>query len=514
MFRVDNKDVVELVDNARELFQAGNFAGALEYVGRAISISPRNIDLHEFKSDILYHSGEFREAITELEFIESLEPDNASHYSMESLCYVQMEENEKALKFADKAIKVDPDYAFAYYNRAKALNNLGRTDDAISAYRISLEKNPSDPDAHRDLGELYIDAEKYTMAERELKLALRFGKNDIITNELMVQLKLATEEPSGFIKALLDAFKNTGDIDYLVRITDFLMDTGDIADAEKVAKDFYNSAQDNIDMASNLAKVYYIEGNYDEGNKVFENHINRNDNAITNQEYIKMLVTTSQYDLALPLVDKNIKKYPEEETFIFYKFYALSEKGDHADALPVIKILYDMQPDSTQYAINYAIELSHNGMIEEPAKVLDKVSNPDKDPEIERAYYTVYANGGLYDKAISYLSSAIEMEDDTEDISDILNPAIEDSIAKNYSDKMIRLLDTLPDKEDSIKRTLYKIEKACITYVTEGKDEAIKIIESIESKEDVCQAIDQYIDFKNEKLIEFMESYYDKHCKN
>ena len=37
-----------------------------------------------------------------------------------------------------------------------------------------------------------------------------------------------------------------------------------------------------------------------------------------------------------------------EETFIFYKFYALSEKGEHADALLPIKTLYDKQPDSIQ----------------------------------------------------------------------------------------------------------------------------------------------------------------------
>ena len=46
--------------------------------------------------------------------------------------------------------------------------------------------------------------------------------------------------------------------------------------------------------------------------------------------------------------------------FIFYKFYALSEKGEHADALLPIKTLYDKQPDSIQYGINYAIELFHH----------------------------------------------------------------------------------------------------------------------------------------------------------
>lgn len=514
MFRSDNKNVIELTDKAQKSFQAGNFAGALDYINRAISMMPRNIDLHDFKSDILFHSEEYQEAIKEIEFTGTLEPNNATEYSLESLCYLELGENEKAIKFADKAIKADPDYAFGYYTRARGLNSLGRTDDAILEYTKALEKDPSDPDVHRELGELYLEAEKYKMAERELKLALRFRKNDKITNELMVDLKQTTEKPTEFITALLDAFKNTGDIDYLIRITDFLVESGDIPDAEKVANDSYNSALDNIDLASNLAKVYYLDGKYGEGNDVFKKHIERNDNRETNEEYIKMLVTTSQYDIAIPVIDKNIKKYPGEESFIFYKFYALSEKGDHTNALPAIKTLYDKQPESTQYAINYAIELSHNGIKEEPVKVLDKVSKITNDPEIERAYYTVYANEGLYDKAMEYLSRAIEMEDDNEEISDILNPAIEDSIVKNYYNKMITLLDTLSNKGDSTVKILYTIEKACIMSVTGDKAQAMEILENIDPKEDVCQIIDEYMDFENEKITEFLESYYDEHCNN
>ena len=514
MFRTDNKNVYELTEKAQKLFEADDFAGALEAINRAISILPRNVDLHDFKSDILFHSGDFDETIKELEFIETLDPGDASHYSMESLCYLQMGEDEKALELADKAIKVDNDYEFSYYNRARALNNLGRTEDAISAYRLYLEKEPSDPDGHRDLGELYLDAGNYKMAERELKLSLRFRKNDKITNDLMVELKLATGGAFEFTRALLDAFKNTADTDYLVRITDFLLDNGDMDNAEKIAKDFYNSALDNLDMASNLAKVYYIEQKYDMGNGIFKEYIKRNNNIEANEEYVKMLVTTAQYDLALSIIEENARKYPEEETFIFYKFYALSEKGEHADALLPIKTLYDKQPDSIQYGINYAIELSHNGVKDEPVDILNRISKLDKGPEIERAYYTVYGNLGLYDKAVEYLGRAVEMDDDIEEICDILNPAIEDSITKNYHEKIIQLLNTLPDKEENIIHALYAIEKACILSAVNRTEEATKILEGIDSKEDVCMIINQYMDFENSKISEFLEDYFNKHCNN
>ncbi len=513
MFRTDNKNVIELADKAQKLLDFGDFSGSLGAINRAISILPRNIDLHSLKSDILFHSGDFEEAIKELKFIETLDPDNASYYSMESLCYLQMEEDKKALESANKAIKVDKDYVFSYYNRARALNNLGRTDEAISAYNLYLEKNPSDSDAHRDLGEIYFDAKKYKMAEREVKLALRFSKNDKLAYDLMIKVKLETEDTKGLIDTLVDAFENTDDMNYIIKFTDILLDFGYTDNAGKIAKDFYNYDLNNLDLASNLAKAYYADEKYNEGNNVFDDYIKRNNNVESNEEYIKMLLTTPQYDLALSIIDNNIKKYPEEEIFVFYKFQVLSDKGDHANALALIKTLYDKHLDSMQYGINYAVELAYNGMKDEALDILNGISKLYKEMKFEYAYYAVYANLGLYDEAIEYLYKTVETEDDIESISDILTLAIEDSIERNYYKKIIHVLDTLSNKEENIKHILCNIGKACILSVINSTEEATKILEGMDSN-DVCMIIVQYMDFANSKISEFLENYFNNHCNN
>ena len=95
-----------------------------------------------------------------------------------------------------------------------------------------------------------------------------------------------------------------------------------------------------------------------------------------------------------------------------------------------------------------------------------------------------------------------------------MNPAIDDSITKNYYEKIIHLLDTLPDREENIVHALYAIERACILTAVNRAEEATKILEGIDSKEDVCLVINRYMDFENPKISEFLENYFNKHCNN
>ncbi len=52
----------------------------------------------------------------------------------------------------DKAIRLNPDYAEAYYNRGNAKNALGRHDDAIADYDEAIRLNPDDAEAYNNRG--------------------------------------------------------------------------------------------------------------------------------------------------------------------------------------------------------------------------------------------------------------------------------------------------------------------------------------------------------------------------
>ncbi|MFD7434133.1 tetratricopeptide repeat protein [Streptomyces sp. NPDC059861] len=63
-------------------------------------------------------------------------------------------DREVALRHFEEAVRADPDQRSAKAGQARALAALGRTDEALSAYRLALAERPS-PQYALELGELY-----------------------------------------------------------------------------------------------------------------------------------------------------------------------------------------------------------------------------------------------------------------------------------------------------------------------------------------------------------------------
>jgi tetratricopeptide (TPR) repeat protein len=62
--------------------------------------------------------------------------------------WLNVEKYERALQDFDQAILLKPDYAFPYYFRGLALQDLKRPNEAITAYSKSIELDPNDFDSY------------------------------------------------------------------------------------------------------------------------------------------------------------------------------------------------------------------------------------------------------------------------------------------------------------------------------------------------------------------------------
>ena len=71
--------------------------------------------------------------------------------------YLSQGRAEEALDITNNAINNDPDNATLYYVKGSMLDNLGRKDEAIAAYKQSLEKNSETFDTNYNLGALYFN---------------------------------------------------------------------------------------------------------------------------------------------------------------------------------------------------------------------------------------------------------------------------------------------------------------------------------------------------------------------
>ncbi len=70
--------------------------------------------------------------------------------------HVGAERFDDALAWLDKTLALDTGYCYAYFQKAKALSQLGRDDDAVAAVEAGLEvaRRVGDEKALGELGEL------------------------------------------------------------------------------------------------------------------------------------------------------------------------------------------------------------------------------------------------------------------------------------------------------------------------------------------------------------------------
>jgi tetratricopeptide (TPR) repeat protein len=82
---------------------------------------------------------------------------------------------EEALTAYEQAIRLDPNYALAYYNRGIALNELKRYEEALSAYEQAIRLNPNHADAYHGKGKDLNDLKRHEEALTALDQAIRLN---------------------------------------------------------------------------------------------------------------------------------------------------------------------------------------------------------------------------------------------------------------------------------------------------------------------------------------------------
>ena len=88
-------------------------------------------------------------------------------------CYLQTGELQNALASTDQALKSNPHFRNAVYNRAVILDEMNRADDALEWYQKVLSLDPVYTDAWNNLGVLYDKMNRLTDAVYALEQAVK-----------------------------------------------------------------------------------------------------------------------------------------------------------------------------------------------------------------------------------------------------------------------------------------------------------------------------------------------------
>jgi len=150
----DDPDILRLLSVVAAM--KFDYAGALELIDRAISLSPDNAIAQSNRGNILKEVYRFDEALISLDKAIELQPDYAEAYNNKGNVLQDLHRYEEALQWYDKAISLQENYAEAYSNKGNALELLRRHDEAMKNFDAATSINPRFVDGywHKALGQL------------------------------------------------------------------------------------------------------------------------------------------------------------------------------------------------------------------------------------------------------------------------------------------------------------------------------------------------------------------------
>jgi protein O-GlcNAc transferase len=144
--------VATLFGDALAHHQAGRLAEARALYERVLAGQPKHFDSRHLLGVVLHQQGDHAAAVEQIDAALVVNPDNAFAYNNRAVALQAAMRFEAALESCDRAIALSPGYAEAFYNRGNALRLLRRFDDAATSYGRAVALKPNYPEAHYNRG--------------------------------------------------------------------------------------------------------------------------------------------------------------------------------------------------------------------------------------------------------------------------------------------------------------------------------------------------------------------------
>src|SRR5258708_4540743 len=102
---------------------------------------------------------------------------SAQQWRKEGNALYDLKRYEEALAAHEQAIRLDRNYADAYYNKGNALFGLGRYEKALAAYEQAIQLDPNDALVYNNKGAALRGLKRYQEALAACEQAIRLDPN-------------------------------------------------------------------------------------------------------------------------------------------------------------------------------------------------------------------------------------------------------------------------------------------------------------------------------------------------
>jgi tetratricopeptide (TPR) repeat protein len=155
--------------------EQGNLSEALEMIGRALAVNPKETSNHFRCGEIYWLRGNLDRAKYHFERWTLLSPGSADAYYNLGSVLIEMKQLVEAQEQLEKAISLHPEHAKANNNLGIVMQRQGRHDRAIPYFMRKIELEPDDPVGWANLGESQIETGNTVAGKENVRKALSMG---------------------------------------------------------------------------------------------------------------------------------------------------------------------------------------------------------------------------------------------------------------------------------------------------------------------------------------------------
>jgi len=212
-------------NRAQVYFKNEGYDEAIQDMAYAMQLDSTNIEYHHFLTDIYLKYPKSYQALLTMQRVVALYPQDVPSLQKLSHLYIILQQYQEAMNTLDKALRVDPQDASTYFLRGLTLQETGKEEEAIKAYRFSteldadmidawiiLEKaineyrkiillDPGYSDAHFNTGLAYLELDSTQLAYKSFDLVVKTDPTNSqayyyrgLTGELIGKLAQAKQD--------------------------------------------------------------------------------------------------------------------------------------------------------------------------------------------------------------------------------------------------------------------------------------------------------------------------------
>lgn len=326
---------------------------------------------------------------------------------------------QTAIKFYDAALKANPEFPEAAYQRGAAFVSLGKADEAEKSFRRAIELRQDWILPMTNLGTLLVQNSNFPEAESVLKKALKLDEKNQEANVALAELYLRTKPSPEVLKSFLTKLQNLtaqptqsaslwaarGAIERLLQnkeaaqkslsnalainpnddlalsesiqvLTDNKDYVGATAAAEKLVKVSPNSVGPKI----LLARTYARSGTASDALRILNDLDDSNADVVSLKN--SLLINSSQDTATL---EKQLQKEPKNADLLS-RLCVLSRVSDPQKALDYCRRASELEPNNLNHYIAYGAALVQAKQLENAVSLFRKVLQVAPDN------YTAHAN--------------------------------------------------------------------------------------------------------------------------